>query len=170
VRRRDTFGLIALGAGPFQSLAAEEDWTPAVLTRDENLTVDRIADLIIPRTDTPGAHDVKVNRYIDEMLKSGVTAAERAAFLEGLQWLGEHCVKEFGRPFTGLDSKQQITVLTRMSESSADDHGRQFFVRMKDMTLHGYYSSRDGLLLELEYKGNRAYAEYPGCTHPEHHQ
>ncbi len=36
------------------------------------------------------------------------------------------------------------------------------------MTIDGYYTSAIGIHKELEYKGNTALAEFPGCTHPEH--
>ncbi len=36
------------------------------------------------------------------------------------------------------------------------------------MTVDGYYTSKIGIHQDLEYKGNTAISEFPGCTHAEH--
>ena len=163
LRRREALGLVVLAP-----LQAQTTWKPEVLTPEQDQTVDVLSELIIPRTETPGAHDAQVNRYIDRMLKDGLTAPERAAFLNGLKWLDGHCRSLAGGPFVSLPPDRQTAILTAMSEAATTDPGRQFFGQMKDMTLRGYYSSKPGLMEELEYKGNGAFSEYPGCTHPEH--
>lgn len=43
----------------------------------------------------------------------------------------------------------------------------RFFRLMKNLTADGYYTSRVGLLQELEYPGNRALAQFPSCSVPE---
>jgi hypothetical protein len=43
-----------------------------------------------------------------------------------------------------------------------------FFQTMKDLTIDGYYSSEQGLVQELGFKGNTFRASFPGCTHLEH--
>lgn len=39
---------------------------------------------------------------------------------------------------------------------------------LKDMTIDGYYTSKEGLTQELGWHGNTYVAEFKGCTHPEH--
>ncbi|MDP8981634.1 MAG: gluconate 2-dehydrogenase subunit 3 family protein, partial [Acidobacteriota bacterium] len=39
---------------------------------------------------------------------------------------------------------------------------------LKDLTINGYYGSREGLVTELGWHGNTYLAAFPGCTHPEH--
>ena len=39
---------------------------------------------------------------------------------------------------------------------------------LKDMTIDGYYTSKEGLTQELGWHGNTFVAEFKGCTHPEH--
>jgi glucoside 3-dehydrogenase (cytochrome c) hitch-hiker subunit len=163
MKRREVLGLVVLG--PLQGQAA---WRPQILSEEQNQTVDVLSELILPRTDTPGAHDAQVNRYIDLMLQEGLEPADRARFLEGLAWFEQHCRQEHGVSFTALDRTRQTAMLGTMSTAAADTPARRFFGQMKDLTLRGYYTSRQGLLEELEYKGNGAFTEYPGCTHPEH--
>ncbi len=44
----------------------------------------------------------------------------------------------------------------------------RFYRLVKNLTADGYYTSRVGLLEELGYSGNRALAQFPPCTVPEH--
>ena len=44
----------------------------------------------------------------------------------------------------------------------------RFFRLVKNLTADGYYTSRVGLLEELGYVGNRALAQFPSCSVPEH--
>ncbi len=157
-----TAGIISLSAAQ-RDLLAQADWRPQVLSAEQDRTVDVLSELIIPRTDTPGARDAKVHRYIDLMLDRGLFASEREAFLSGLKSLDERCREEHGAPFAGLPEDRQVRILTAMS-----DGGDTFFRQIKDLTIRGYYTSREGLLEELEYKGNSYLAEMPGCTHREH--
>jgi hypothetical protein len=39
---------------------------------------------------------------------------------------------------------------------------------LKDMTIDGYYTSKEGLVQELGWHGNTFVADFKGCTHPEH--
>jgi hypothetical protein len=160
--RRELLALI-----PVSSLTGDT-WRPEVLSAHQNRTVDQLAERILPRTDTPVASDALVNRYIDYMLKAGLPATERDEFLAGLQWLDNYCRARHEKLFAELPEPDQIDVLTAISKGDAGREGRRFFSQWKDFTLRGYYTSRLGLMRELEYRGNGVYTSYPGCTHLEH--
>ncbi len=42
----------------------------------------------------------------------------------------------------------------------------RFFIELKSLTVHGYYTSKIGIHDELEYKGNRMLTQYVGCDDP----
>ena len=42
----------------------------------------------------------------------------------------------------------------------------RFFAVLKRSTLDGYYTSKVGIHEDLNYQGNSALADFPGCTHP----
>jgi gluconate 2-dehydrogenase gamma chain len=110
-----------------------------------------LSDLIIPRTDTPGASDAGVPEFIDRRLTASADLA--ATLRRGMATLGPD--------FTELPHDRQVAVLTSITETP-------FFRLAKDLTIDGYYSSRAGLVEELGWHGNTFLSEFKGCTHPEH--
>src|SRR3954471_13714014 len=76
-------------------------WKPSVFTPEQDAAVVALTDIIIPATDTPGAKQAEVNRYIDLLLHDG-PASERERFVAGLQWLNEYATKKNGKPFAKL--------------------------------------------------------------------
>jgi hypothetical protein len=124
-----------------------ESYVPKVLEADQMKTVAALVDLIIPRTDTPGASDARVHEYIDRALSRSLVRKER--FIAGLP------------QFDGLAKDEQIALLSRIADSP-------FFKLLKDLTIDGYYSSKEGLTQELGWDANTYVTEFKGCTHPEH--
>lgn len=109
-------------------------------------------ELILPRTDTPGARDARVHYLIDGLCQR--TPATGKAWRETLSWLG----KQKG------DRGQ---VLARIS-TETKTRGAAHFKRLKDTTIEQYYATREGLSTELGWNANTYVAEFKGCTHPEH--
>jgi len=61
-------------------------WKPLFLDEHQNETLIILSDLIIPATDTPGAKEALVNRYIDLVLAAESSEAQRS-FLNSLGYL-----------------------------------------------------------------------------------
>jgi hypothetical protein len=112
-------------------------YTTRVFSPDEMKRVAALVDLIIPRTDTPGASDAHVPEFIDRKLSLDAALKER--FLTGLREFDG--VLKDGDPFSKL---------------------------LKDMTVEGYYTSKEGLTQELGWHGNTFLTEFKGCTHADH--
>jgi gluconate 2-dehydrogenase gamma chain len=138
--------------------AAAGPYRPSTLTAGEMLLAATLSDLIIPRTDTPGASDAGVPEFIDRRLTASPGLA--ASFRRGLGLLGP----EFSR----LTPEKQIAMLKEYSEQTEGSPKERFFRLLKEMTIEGYYSSRAGLTQELGWHGNTFLTEFKGCTHPEH--
>ena len=163
--RREALILIATAPslGAQEHKHADEPAPPAAVYKPKTLTpaemdaVARLSDLIIPRTDTPGASDAGVPEFIDRRLTASPNLA--ATFRQGMSLL------EAG--FAQLPVERQVAILTEMSNAPDTDRGR-FFRLIKDLTIDGYYSSRAGLVEELGWHGNTFLTEFKGCTHSEH--
>jgi hypothetical protein len=138
---------------------------PAYFSQADWETVSKLADLIIPRTDTPGAVDAGVPHWIDYHVAAEPELQEK--FRQGLAYLTEQAHTMSVSSFAALTEQQQTAILQALS-SDADTAKSGFFRTVKDLTIDGYYSSENGLVEELGFKGNTFRASFPGCTHPEH--
>ena len=153
--RRDALVTIAALA---TTASAEAQQTP-FLTTPELAWLSAFVDVMIPRTDTPGASDAGVPTFIDRRLAANPALAE--SFRAGRKALDEEAKAKFGAPFPSLTLAQQTELLTPMEKDL-------FFRMMKGLTIDGYYTSRAGLTQELGWHGNTFLMEFPGCDHPEH--
>ena len=115
-------------------------------------TVDQIAELILPETDTPGARTAGVARFIEVIVAEWYGEVDRAAFMQGLAAVDERSRAVGGRPFVELDASRQHQVLSALEGESrtAPSAASPFFVRMKSLTLWGYYNSEAGIRQELQ--------------------
>jgi len=159
----------AHAAGPSPAPAA--DWTPKILNAHQNETVIALSEAIIPQTETAGAKAALVNRFVDAVLEDA-DVHERKEFARGLAWVDERSQSLFGADFVATPPDQQTALLTIMSsgkaKSVADQIGSEFFQAIKSMTITGYYTSEIGMKEELGDDGQVFFAEFKGCTHPEH--
>jgi hypothetical protein len=144
---------------------------PRFFNEGDFAMISRIADLIIPETDTPGATGAGVPSYIDLVISRNGDQQRVAA--DGLRWLDSEAQRIAGKKFIDLAEPQQLSILQPLCESADNAGGAargrnvQFFALMKSLTADGYYTSRAGLIEELGYKGNTALASFPACV-PEH--
>jgi gluconate 2-dehydrogenase gamma chain len=168
--------------------AAATAWKPKVLSAHQNATVVALSELIIPQTDTAGAKAAKVNEFIDLVL-SDAKAEDREKFMSGLAWVDARAKQDFGKTFVAASPQEQTALLTAISKppepspaapdkasaektgpdkTGTDNTGPEFFMAIKSMTITGYYTSEIGMREELGDDGNLFFAEFKGCTHPEH--
>ncbi len=141
-------------------------WSPSVFTREQDAAVVALTEIIIPTTDTPGAKQAEVNRYIDLLLHDG-PAGERERFLAGLEWFEAYCTKKTGKRFGQLSPAEQSTIVAELDATEAPElqKGNQFFRMAKSMTSRIYYATAIGYN-ELN-KGGRVPKTF-GCDHSGH--
>ncbi len=147
--------------GTYRPLA---DGNPTFFNASEYKTLTRMVDMIIPRTDTPGAADAGVPLYIDIIVKYDAALGKK--FKTGLSELDAAAQKASRKNFSDAAPTAQIKVLESMQPEKAPGH--DFFETVKAMTIVGYYSSEIGLFQELHFKGNEALSSFPGCPHGGH--
>ncbi|MBS0583489.1 MAG: gluconate 2-dehydrogenase subunit 3 family protein [Proteobacteria bacterium] len=92
------------------------DWKPSALGKDELAVVEQVVDIMLPRTDTPGALDVGVPAFIDGMLKEVYSQQARDHFRQGLQYFDAAARKEYRKPFVGLERSRQRALVQRFHD------------------------------------------------------
>jgi glucoside 3-dehydrogenase (cytochrome c) hitch-hiker subunit len=147
--------LFAIGRGVHARVRAG---TLRALSPHQNDTVATIAELIIPKTDTPGARDAGVPAFIDVMLADWADDEQRQMFTAGLANVDERARAHFAKDFIGCSQDQQTQILTDLDAELArlrdtkSDASKNFFSAMKWLTLTGYYTSEVGATNELHYR------------------
>jgi hypothetical protein len=93
-------------------------WVPRTLTPHEHDIVEAIAEIIIPTTETPGARDAGVGRFVDAMFSSYYPASDRNRFLTGLKRVDAQAKRLHGRAFTDLTTEQQTAMVMDMDRAA----------------------------------------------------
>jgi hypothetical protein len=147
---------LALGGDVLAAVAAPKKGggsEPELLTREELALTGILAELIIPRTDTPGALAVGAHRTIDHLLNACATAPEQAAFKAGLARIDAVALKQAGKRFAILPPTRQAALLKALDDGAApfDAGGQRFFRQLKGYVAFAYYTSEAGASRELAY-------------------
>jgi hypothetical protein len=99
-------------------------YAPAFFGAAEYALVSRIADLIIPATDTPGAIAAGVPEYVDRVVS--LNPEHQGLMRAGLDWIEDRSRELFAGRFVDATEAQQIEILQPLS----DDVDRQQRARL----------------------------------------
>ncbi len=145
----------------------ELNFTPVFLTPDQAQTIRAVADVIIPKTDTPGAIDVGVPGFIDQMLKEVYSKEDQDRFIAGLTTFEEGALKA-GDAFVDMDLEAQLAYLKSVHDPAVEAQKkgelkeRPFILMVKELTLLGFFTSEPGATQVLQY--NPVPGAYQGCV------
>ena len=152
---------------------SDPNWKPAFLNDQQNETLIALSDVIIPTTDTPGAKEALVNRFLDLLLSIEPAESQRQ-FTEALASLDTESQKQFGKDFRELAIEDQVWLVTPWSypvdadpwreEESTSNSVQQHFLRLKRLIAYAYYGSEIGQK-ELGWDGEFTHGPYEGCEH-----
>jgi hypothetical protein len=116
--------------------------------------ISAVADVIIPRSDTPGALDAGVPRFIDQMFKDVYTKEEQQRYVRSLAAFEE----KSGTPFLQLDATQRKALITKLhaealAKSDALDpvSAPAFVLATKKLAMLGFFMSQPGCTQVLQY-------------------
>ena len=148
-------------AKPAETKSAARFFTPA-----QHALVEELSETIIPAdSHSGGAKAAKVADYIDQALRESYDDNDKALWREGLRLVDVMSRHYNGKSFVSASPEGKIAVVKVLSDNDhmTDLPEVRFFIELKRLTVHGYYTSKIGIHDELEYKGNRILQEYVGC-------
>lgn len=130
-------------------------------------TVAVMAELILPRSDTPGARDVGVPEFIDLLMTEWYDEDQRARFLSGLAAIDALASAGGAAGFVALAPADQAALVgtldASLSQTAAPAPGsaEAAYRTLKSLTVFGYFTSREVQrdLLKVNIWPNR----YDGC-------
>jgi hypothetical protein len=127
-------------------------------------TLAALCELIIPKTDTPGAIEAGVPAFVADMYAHWMVPAERSTVALGLAQLEQAARAAHGRAFAALGPAEQAALLAPTRKSAASyrpksfgfdgrvaDPDAPFFFKMRDLVTIGYFTSEAGIKAELAY-------------------
>jgi hypothetical protein len=139
-----------------------------MLSAAQRKLVAEVAEIIIPKTDTPGAIDAGVPAFIEMMLKDCYEPPEHQSFVEGLDALSK-------KDFLNKNMAEKISIIsgieqenkdlmkaynvqqTKMGDNedkelmAAQKKGLPFWRLMKELTLLGYFTSKVGVNASFDF-------------------
>ncbi len=145
----------------------ELTYKPQFFTEDQARIITEVAEIIIPKTDTPGAKDVGVPGFMDLMLKDCYKKEDQDRFIAGLTAFDEEAKKAYGDSFIYCKPEQQVELVTKvhgaaLAESKANKEAKRPFILMaKELTLLGFFTSEPGATQVLQYVA--VPGSYKGC-------
>ncbi len=145
----------------------DEAYRPQFFTPDEYSLVARLAELIIPTDDSPGAREAGVSEFIDFMVANDPSLQPK--FRRGLTWMNAHATKLYGARFLNLSGEQATEMLGNLAYKDrhrlGEEDGQAFFQLIREYTLMGFYTSRVGMQV-LDVPGlKQYYTASPACPH-----
>ena len=149
------------------------DWQPEFFNVDEALFINTLVDVILPRTETPGALDVKVDMFLDKVFARTYTADAQQKIRAEIAGFNDDCKQQFGESFVNLRDADRVAVLRAAETKSGKFNGSVwgtavgkqepvgFYRAIKSMAIWAYFTSEEMGEKILSY--DPIPAGYDGC-------
>lgn len=144
-----------------------QNYKPQFFTPPEFEMLRQYTEILIPTDDHPGAREAHVAEYIDFVVHAAAAHAPemQTEWKQAMTWLANH-------DFDKRTPAEQLALVEKMAapeqDKSAPRDGYTAYRTIKSMTVFAFYTSRPGLIDNLNYKGLAYLTEFPACTHAEH--
>lgn len=138
--------------------AGDEKKINALFSESQVALMNEIADTILPTTSSPGAKAANVGNFMSVMVLDCYTEKDQKVFMDGLKKIDELSDKQFSNSFMKADAKQRTELLTALDkeqkeyqEKKGKDDPSHYFRMMKELTILGYFTSKEGATMALRY-------------------
>lgn len=131
--------------------------------------LDEVGETILPATaSSPGAKETMIGEFMKTIVTDCYDKTEQETFMEGIGKLNEAATRKYDKKFVSLEAKDKHDLLVALDKEANDykkakkkgdpDH---YFTLMKQLTLWGYFTSKDGATKALRYVA--VPGRYEGC-------
>jgi Gluconate 2-dehydrogenase subunit 3 len=136
----------ALSLLPNQAQAAWarslESLQPSPFTPLQRGIITTVADALIPRTDTPGANDVRVLQWIEVIMADYYGDAERGVLHNGLDAMDAMAHELTGASLNGLGGTDLARVMDALDGATdRTTPAVRGYLRLKGLVVHAYFTS-----------------------------
>lgn len=136
-----------------------------LLSKEQRAIIAAMTDIVIPRTETPGAVDAGVPQFIELMASDWFNDQEKSIFMTGIIELETRIPKEYGASFDKLTTKQQLSIMEDMEDAASDADwysfanvlrefisDAPFICQIKELTIWGFFTSEIGATQALRHE------------------
>lgn len=124
-----------------------------VFTDKEFSLVSTLADIILPKTDSPSASEVQVPQFIDLLLQEVFDQSWQEQFLTGLNDFEQACEKALDQAFMKLDTAAQTEYMDKIDyQVFNENQEHSFYSTFKQLVIKIYFSTEQGVKQNLNYQ------------------
>jgi gluconate 2-dehydrogenase gamma chain len=121
-------------------------------TTEEYALVTRISDLIIPRTETPGAVDANVPGYMDGLMTDWANNETKNSHRTALRQIKVELDQRASGNFLGAsNSAAEQSLVSFDAAAFAEDGDTSGYKRVKGYVSQSYFATEDGATEELKW-------------------
>ncbi|MFT4857249.1 MAG: hypothetical protein ACI8YP_001602 [Algoriphagus sp.] len=149
------------------------NWTPIFLDENQASFISSFVDTILPKTETPGALDVKTDIFLDLVYAKTYGPEAQEKVKGDIDQFNADCKTKFGKVFAELSAEDKVACLKDQEANTITFNrgvwgtvvGEQkpvgFYRQLKSQVLWGYFSSEEIGKNVLNY--DPIPGEYLGC-------
>jgi gluconate 2-dehydrogenase gamma chain len=127
-------------------------YKPSFFGTDEYELISRLADLIIPATDTAGALGAGVPEYVDRVVS--LNPEHQGLMRAGLEWIDLHSRELFAGGFLHLSEAQQVQILQPLSDEVDRQQRATLLARYRGSGAGGIFYTPRTEKMETEQRPN----------------
>jgi len=176
MKRRDLLSMIAAATGTAfvgsnvlaYTVMPIQDSKDSGYSNDEVTFFNEVGEIIIPRTDSPGAKDANVGSIMSILLADCYSPVQQKAVKSGIESLRSKAKTRYAKDFLLLTHEQRIALLSSIDEeadmqnkktvfanSSSNENELvlpHYFTIIKQLVLFSFFSSEVGATKVLRYE------------------
>jgi hypothetical protein len=112
------------------------------VTGDQENLLAELAEIILPRTDSPGAKDLSAHLFALKMLDDCLPRKDQEKFMLGFQEFETFARKRSGKPFMESDPHEQQAIVAGLDGRKTEDPLGFFYQTLKRFTIQAYSTSQ----------------------------
>jgi hypothetical protein len=170
-----TTGVAMVGGDAFgYEMKSQVPLSNTIFSSDDVILFNEVAEVILPRTSTPGAKDANVGLMALILANDCYTSKERDVLVKGLESLNKQSQKDYGSPYLLLNTLQKTEFVTQLDVDAKTYNNKQdiyylsvtpydrnskddkplvhYFTLIKQLTLFSFFTSKIGATKVLRYE------------------
>ncbi|MCE7863784.1 MAG: gluconate 2-dehydrogenase subunit 3 family protein [Bacteroidetes bacterium CHB5] len=155
----------------------EAGFTPVFFSNEQGVLIETLAEIIIPKTETPGAKEAGVPQFIDTLIANVYTQEQKEKFINDLVAFDTGAKEPAGNSFIQCTPEEQVQyfeahhtkALKEATEggptgwwNAGSGGDKPFVLKVKELVLVGYFTSEPGATKALQY--NPVPGPFKGCV------